>query len=205
MTAGIYWINNMINDDCYIGQSTNIEKRLRHHYSRLQCGKHESRLLQEAINQFGLENFTFEVLEIIENPTEAILIEFEAKWHNRIKPKYSFTGNSSERTKQGLKLSRDRGMKFGAARDGHNGLSKEAIKLGQVASIKARKEKAWNFCKDIQYDIKKYREQRKTYEEIANILNLSGIKTRTGKKWNHNSVRNVNLFNPNLTKLSKSK
>lgn len=62
---GIYKITNMINNKCYIGQSTNIKKRWNRHkngpfnkkYKEYNCP------LYRAIRKYGLENFNFEIIE----------------------------------------------------------------------------------------------------------------------------------------------
>lgn len=63
--CGIYKITNTINGKCYIGQSTNINKRWNNH----KCYKSQHKEnwsafpLYRAIEKYGIENFTFEVLE----------------------------------------------------------------------------------------------------------------------------------------------
>lgn len=60
--CGIYLIQNEINGKMYIGQAIDIGLRWSTHLSLLQSGKHPSRYLQEAVNKYGIENFTFTVL-----------------------------------------------------------------------------------------------------------------------------------------------
>lgn len=58
MTCGIYQIINNINGKGYIGQSRNIEKRwLAHKESK------EDYPLYKAFRKYGVENFTFQILE----------------------------------------------------------------------------------------------------------------------------------------------
>lgn len=58
MTCGIYQIVNNINGKGYVGQSRNIEKRwLAHKESK------ESYPLYKAFRKYGVENFTFQILE----------------------------------------------------------------------------------------------------------------------------------------------
>lgn len=59
--CGIYKITNTINGKCYIGQSINIEERWRHHHYPSKGVSHYPLYL--AFDKYGLENFTFEVLE----------------------------------------------------------------------------------------------------------------------------------------------
>lgn len=55
---GIYKITNKINGKCYIGQSINIEQRLKNHKS-----SKVDKPLYRAFKKYGIENFTFEILE----------------------------------------------------------------------------------------------------------------------------------------------
>jgi group I intron endonuclease len=68
---GVYAITNKINGMSYIGQSTNIKRRWINH--RCMNGKPGNALYND-IRKYGLENFTFEVLEICEKDK---LIEME--------------------------------------------------------------------------------------------------------------------------------
>lgn len=54
---GIYKITNKINGKCYIGQSRDIESRWRAHKAR------KGTYIYNAFQKYGVENFTFEVLE----------------------------------------------------------------------------------------------------------------------------------------------
>lgn len=62
--CGIYKITNLLTNDCYIGQSVDIYKRWCEH---CKCGlgidTPPGNKLYKAIQECGLENFTFEVIE----------------------------------------------------------------------------------------------------------------------------------------------
>ena len=64
--TGIYKITNLINGKSYIGQSVNIEKRFIAHKSVAfnPNDKNYNYPLYKAIRKYGIENFSFEVLEI---------------------------------------------------------------------------------------------------------------------------------------------
>lgn len=58
---GIYKITNKVNNHCYIGQSRNIEKRWNNHIYH-DKSKNEYPLYR-AFKKYGIDNFTFEILE----------------------------------------------------------------------------------------------------------------------------------------------
>lgn len=60
--CGIYMIINEIDDKIYIGQAEDIGLRWSSHLSLLKSGKHPSKYLQQAVDEFGIENFSFIVL-----------------------------------------------------------------------------------------------------------------------------------------------
>lgn len=70
MTCGIYRIVNNINGKCYIGQSTNIQERLKGHYRNYRnyrnCTENEYSKFYEAIYEYDLVNFLTEILEVCE-------------------------------------------------------------------------------------------------------------------------------------------
>lgn len=60
---GIYKITNKINNKSYIGQSTCIERRFAQHKSPYEQQRFSEKPLYKAIHKYGINNFTFEVLE----------------------------------------------------------------------------------------------------------------------------------------------
>lgn len=77
---GIYKITNKINNKIYIGQSNNIEGRIRGHIKYLKLNKHKNKHLQSSVNKHKIINFTFEIVEECEreklNERENYWIEF---------------------------------------------------------------------------------------------------------------------------------
>lgn len=80
---GIYKITNLINNNCYIGQSTNIEARFKNHrerpfYPNNEKNQEYNKVLYRAIRKYGLNNFHFEIIEEVENIED--LDEREIYW-----------------------------------------------------------------------------------------------------------------------------
>lgn len=62
---GIYKITNEVNNKIYIGQSINIEKRVKEHFWKSECSKDRSynSALHSAIRKYGKQNFSWEIIE----------------------------------------------------------------------------------------------------------------------------------------------
>ncbi len=62
MNSGIYCILNKENNKRYIGQTTDLSRRERQHFSRLKKGVHKNKHLQRAYKKYGKEAFSFFVV-----------------------------------------------------------------------------------------------------------------------------------------------
>jgi len=87
---GIYKITNNINHHSYIGQSKNIKRRWNNEKSASSdvTSKSYNYPLSRAFRKYGIQNFTFEVIE--ECSTDD-LNERENYWINKLKPEYNQT------------------------------------------------------------------------------------------------------------------
>lgn len=63
---GIYKITNNVNGKCYIGQSGRLESRLNAHKDFLLSMKSHNNELYQDIEKLGVDNFSFEILEVID-------------------------------------------------------------------------------------------------------------------------------------------
>ena len=99
---GIYKIQNLINGKIYIGQSIHIKARFNAHKSEARNGN--TRPLYNAIRKYGVENFSFEV---IEECSKEKLNEREIYWikkYNSFHNGYNLTLGGSEPYKVDIDL-----------------------------------------------------------------------------------------------------
>lgn len=87
--AYIYKIINNVNQKIYIGKtSSTIEKRFREHCNDSKKERCEKRPLYDAMNKYGIENFTVEKIEEVEN--DEIASEREIYWINKLRTYIGF-------------------------------------------------------------------------------------------------------------------
>ena len=83
--CGIYKITNIENQKCYIGQAANLAERFRQHIKRGIGAEPATRnKLYPAMQEIGVENFTFEVIEECDR---SLLDEREDYWQDFYKAK----------------------------------------------------------------------------------------------------------------------
>lgn len=83
---GIYLITNLENDMCYVGQAVNVQERWRQHIKRaIGAETPTQNKLYPAMAKFGVENFTFQLIEEITD--RKLLDEREDYWQDFYKAK----------------------------------------------------------------------------------------------------------------------
>lgn len=70
MSQGIYKITNKINNKCYIGKSQNIENRWKQHLYNYKSNRYPNKPLYKAFLKYGILNFSFQIIENIQNYTK---------------------------------------------------------------------------------------------------------------------------------------
>jgi group I intron endonuclease len=87
IVSGIYAIVNNATNNMYIGSAVNLDRRLRVHKHYLTHDKHPSKHLQNSFNKHTASNFTFEIVEFVDD--KAKLIPREQIWIDFFKPAYN--------------------------------------------------------------------------------------------------------------------
>lgn len=105
MASGIYIIQNVINDNEYIGQAINIEKRWVTHRTDLNSRRHANRYLQADWIKYGEDAFQFRVLEYCDTYHLTEREQHHLDAHAREGYCYNIARNASSPYK-GLRLSK---------------------------------------------------------------------------------------------------
>jgi len=111
-SPAIYKITNRVNGKIYIGSASDVSRRIIYHKNTLRNKKHTNRHLQAAFLKYGEQNFTFEVIEYLDDKLK--LRDREQYWMDLLKVcdekfGYNIVPNSqhkmlSEETKRLLRL-----------------------------------------------------------------------------------------------------
>jgi group I intron endonuclease len=120
MTGYVYKITNLLNNKKYIGATSDLVRRMYHHYK---CNHHIG-ALHNAIKKYGAENF---IVEIVEQPSIEILYLREKYWikfYNTYNDGYNLT------------LGGDGGATYGMLHKKHSSQTKEKISRSLKGRIK---------------------------------------------------------------------
>lgn len=88
VTCGIYVIRRVGTDECYVGQSVDIENRWRGHRQDLTTGKHRAIWMKRVFDKHGISAFSFEILEIVPRDKD-LLTAAEQRWMDALNPCYN--------------------------------------------------------------------------------------------------------------------
>jgi group I intron endonuclease len=84
--SGVYIIRNTINNHIYIGSTSDLARRKRHHFEYLDRGKHHSQHLQNSYNKYGNSAFIFSIILICDNSN---LLVYEQMFIDALLPEYN--------------------------------------------------------------------------------------------------------------------
>lgn len=125
--SGIYKITNTKNGKSYIGQAVELLSRYWKHVSTLKLNKHRNPHLQAAVNIDGIENFTFEVLEVLPR-NKSLLTKRKQYWINHFNAcdnKFGYNMASAIDGHLGMKRSEETKKKLSLKRRERQVLSEE--------------------------------------------------------------------------------
>ena len=104
--AGVYQVKNLANGKVLLGSSLNLEGPLNRHRFMLKIGSHTNKSLQKDWNEFGADQFAFEILEEVQrrdDPSFNLKDELELLemvWIEKLQPFDECTYNLNERIRE---------------------------------------------------------------------------------------------------------
>jgi len=104
--AGVYQVKNLANGKILLGSSLNLEGPLNRHKFMLKISSHTNKALQKDWNEFGPEQFAFEILEEVQrkddpnfNLTDELTL-VEMIWLEKLQPVGERGYNLNERIRE---------------------------------------------------------------------------------------------------------
>lgn len=173
--ATIYQILNKINNNSYVGSTTNFNRRKNQHLERLRKNKHHSVILQRAYRKYGECNFVIKKIETFPYFSKEDILNKEQYYIDRNKCKYN--------------VCRIAGSQLGSIRD-------EKFRI--ECSKRMKGKEAWN------KGIKTGSQSDETKEKRANKLKGRKTSEETKLKISL-ATKGKSLSNEHKIKLSESK
>jgi group I intron endonuclease len=177
---GIYLLTNKVNGHKYVGMSNNIKRRWTEHRTKT----HKKRsVIGRAMLKHGIDNFSFEIIEIIENIDD--LPKREEFWINEIKPKYNMNlgglGNRAyvvtEKTKKILKEK---------AKAAWNNLSQET--KNKIISNFKKTEKGHYVSEETKEKLRKANLGKKKPKEVGLKISKALKGKSKSNEWNYKPI-----------------
>lgn len=133
---GIYKITNNINNKCYIGQSIEIEHRFQEHKKLYNWKREKNKILYQAFQKYGIENFTFEIIETCKKEELDKKEQYWINFYNSYKNGYNMTSGGE--------------TNFGDNHPGHKLTKEDVIDIRtRYANHERRKEVYLLYCQRI--------------------------------------------------------
>ena len=103
---GVFLIRNMVNEKVFVGVGLDLSGIINGHKFQLKMGVHRNRQLQRDWNEFGGENFAFEILDQLEPRADSgddgrkDLVFLEELWLEKLQPFGSRGYNKQKLTRE---------------------------------------------------------------------------------------------------------
>ena len=90
--SGIYLILNEITGQVYVGSTVRFSKRYNQHKRLLATKTHHNERLQYSFNKYGVENFAFEIVEVVEDISGLLQAEQNhIDWYSAIQDSFNLS------------------------------------------------------------------------------------------------------------------
>lgn len=200
--TGIYKITNLINGNSYIGLSTHIEDRWKYHQTKYNWEREKDKTLYQAFIKYGVENFSFEILEECLPEELSEKEKFYINKYNTYKNGYNMTAGGEDNQGESHpkhKLTKEDIIDI---RTRYDNLERRyevyqlyKDKIGESGFSKIWKGETW---KTIMMEV--YTEQNKQYH-LHDTANKGSMNGRA--RLNENDVKNIRLRRKNGEQLKE--
>ena len=181
MSCGIYKIENLLNGKSYIGQSIEIE----HRFAKHKCAKDDF-YIHRAIRKYGVENFSFKILEECNLEELNEKEKYWIKYYNSLTPNgYNMIPGGSNgaglvKGKEIEQFDLD-GIYITSYPSANQASQLTGISHGNICAC-CRKER--NYAGEFQWKYKDSDKKIKTFKKITKVVKKENIIQQIDKKTN---------------------
>lgn len=181
MSCGIYKIENLLNGKSYIGQSIEIE----HRFAKHKCAKDDF-YIHRAIRKYGVENFSFKILEECNLEELNEKEKYWIKYYNSLTPNgYNMIpgGSNGARLVKGKEIEQYDldGIYITSYPSANQASQLTGISHGNICAC-CRKER--NYAGEFQWKYKDSDKKIKTFKKITKVVKKENIIQQIDKKTN---------------------
>lgn len=181
MSCGIYKIENLLNGKSYIGQSIEIE----HRFAKHKCAKDDF-YIHRAIRKYGVENFSFKILEECNLEELNEKEKYWIKYYNSLTPNgYNMIpgGSNGAGLVKGKEIEQYDldGIYITSYPSANQASQLTGISHGNICAC-CRKER--NYAGEFQWKYKDSDKKIKTFKKITKVVKKENIIQQIDKKTN---------------------
>lgn len=199
----IYCYTNKINNHKYVGQTNNLNRRIREHRS---CAFNKNApsyndLIHQKIRQYGEENFTIEVLEMLYNASDEEINKREIYWINKLDT-FCSSGKGYNKTMGGFNKTKNSILSQEQIKQLKNDIKQGICYLDlsnkyniSISFISSINNGIYFFDETENYPLYKYYKTDKDYDELINLLENSTYSLSTIAKMlniGYSTVKKIN-------------
>lgn len=210
--SGVYIITCLVNGKYYVGESIDVFQRIKKHKEMLIGKRHQNIFLQRAVNKYGINQFSFELLEVYPQQVLKAMEHYWCYWLNAHDDRYGYNLRGTEPNDK-LGRPHQSSIEKAAAKNRGRKANPESVKKAMETRMKTIQDRGYYFSEETieifrkQKTGKKYPNRKKYSEESlknrAEAAKKRGVSPATLEKFIAASKNPENWRKPGAYKHSE--